>query len=183
MRRSTLGSAHRFVYLTREPCGQYSYQWVEDPVTACLNVEGLGYDIAREMLECYYWTHTFKFAHHELCLLGPFLQADSFGFGMTPAHYARNLQIQIRPLDFAFLLPEKRAFEEQRYCRAIEALNAIQTTRTEVAIEIDTTQGSLSDADYERFTLGAAEFTIQIKSAVESLREKGLRVTLGPGAS
>ena len=46
--------------------------------------------MARELLECYYWTRTFKFAHHELCLLKPFLETDGFGLGMIPAHYARR---------------------------------------------------------------------------------------------
>jgi hypothetical protein len=123
-----------------------------------MSTKGLGDDVAREMLECYYWTRTFKFSHHELCLLGPFLKTDGFGLGMIPAHYARRLQVQIQPLDFAFLLPDTRLFEEERCCKAIEALGAIQTPRTEVVLEVDLAQGSLDDADYERFSNGAASF-------------------------
>lgn len=178
VRRAALGQPHRFAHLIRESCGQFSYQWVEDPVTACLGTRSLGYDVGREMLECYYWTRTFKFSHPELCLLGPFLQTDGFGFGMIPAHYARRLQIQIQPLYLTFLLPEERALEEQQCCRAIETLSAIQTTRTEVAIEIDLSQGSLNDADYERFSDVAATFTAKVKKEVDNLKGAGLHITL-----
>lgn len=178
VRRAAMGQTYRFTHLIREPCGQYSYQWIEDPVSACLSKKSCDSNFAREMLECYYWTRTFKFAHHELCLLEPFLQTDDFGFGMIPAVYARRLQIEIQPLLFAFLLPDNRALEEQRCCRAIEALHSIQTTRTEIAIEVDLTQGTLSDADYELFSEAAANFTSKIKSVVEGLQKRGLRVTL-----
>jgi hypothetical protein len=97
---------------------------------------------------------------------------------MVPAHYARRLHIQIQPLDFAFLLPEKRLFEEQRCCKTIEALAIIKTARTEVMIEIDLGQGSLSDGDYERFSNEAAQFMLKIRSVLEVLRETGLRITL-----
>jgi hypothetical protein len=179
VRRAALGQTYRFTHLIREPCGQYSYQWTEDPASACLSKKGWDFDLAREMLECYYWTRTFKFAHHELCLLRPFLQTDGFGFGMTPAVYARRLQIQIQPLLFAFLLPDNRAFEEQQCCRAIEALQMIQTTRTEVVIEVDLAQASLNDTDYDQFLDAASKFTAEIRSMVDGLKKKGLRVTLG----
>jgi hypothetical protein len=130
------------------------------------------------MLECYYWTRTFKFAHHELCLLQPFIETDAFGLGMTPAQYARRLQVQIQPLVFAFLLPDKRLFEETRFCKAIKALAVIRTARTEVVIEVDLAQGSLVDADYERFSDGAAQFMLSIERVVESLKAQGLRVSL-----
>jgi hypothetical protein len=138
----------------------------------------LGSDVARELLECYYWTRTFKFAHHDLCLLKPFLETDGFGLGMIPAHYARRLHIQIQPLDFAFLLPDKRLFEEQRYCKTIEALAIIKTARTEIIIEVDLAQGSLGDGDYERFSNEAALFLLKIRDVIESLRRTGLRIAL-----
>jgi hypothetical protein len=143
-----------------------------------LNPEGLGDDVAREMLECYYWTRTFKFAHHELCLLRPFIETDAFGLGMIPAYYAGRLQVQIQPLVFAFLLPDKRLFEEARCCKAIEALAAIQTARTEVIVEVDLAQGSLVDTDYELFSEGAAQLVLKVKLVIEGLKKKGLRVTL-----
>lgn len=178
VRRAALGQTYRFTHLIREPCGQYSYQWIEDPITAYLGKKKYDSTFAREMLECYYWTRTFKFAHHELCLLGPFLRTDDFGLGMIPALYARRLQIEIQPLLFAFLLPDNRALEEQRCCSAIESLHSIQTPRTEIAIEVDLTQGTLSDADYEQFSDASAKLTAQIKSIVDGLKERGLRVTL-----
>ncbi|EUC46690.1 hypothetical protein COCMIDRAFT_92192 [Bipolaris oryzae ATCC 44560] len=178
VRRAALGRTYRFTHLIREPCGQYSYRWIEDPVSACLSKKGWDFNLAREMLECYYWTRTFKFAHHEMCLLEPFLGTDGFGFGMTPAVYARRLQIQIQPLLFAFLLPDNRKIEEQRFCSAIEALGMIQTARTEIAIEVDLGQASLSDADYEHFLDAATKFTIQIQSLVDALKKKGLRISL-----
>jgi hypothetical protein len=178
VRRTASGKTHRFAHLIRQSCGQYSYQWIEDPTTAYLDAQVLGDEVAREMLECYYWTRTFKFAHHELCLLRPFIETDAFGLAMTPAHYARRLQVQIQPLVFAFLLPDKRLFEERTYCKAIEALAAIQTDRTEVLIEVDLAQGSLVDADYERFSDDAAHFMLRIRRVVESLEARGLRVKL-----
>ncbi|KAG9188574.1 hypothetical protein G6011_07279 [Alternaria panax] len=178
VRRTAIGSTRRFAHLIRQPCGQHSYQWVEDPTVTYLSAEGLGDDVARELLECYYWIHTFKFAHHELCLLKPFLKTDEFGLGTIPAHYARRLHIQIQPLSFAFLLPEKRLFEEQLYCKTIEALSIVKTARTEVTVEIDLAQGSLSDGDFQRFSNEAAQFMLRIGSAVDNLRETGLRITL-----
>ncbi|KAF1831173.1 hypothetical protein BDW02DRAFT_64098 [Decorospora gaudefroyi] len=179
VRRTAYGSTHRFAHLIREPCGQHAYQWVEDPITSYLDVKRLGHEVAREMLECYYWLRTFKFAHHELCLLGPFLKSDNFGLGMLPAQYARRLQVQIRPLDFTFLLGEQRLFEEKRCCKAIETLAAIQTARTEVAIEIDLAQGSLDEADYDRFSSNAAQFMRRMARLIEELREKGMRIRVG----
>lgn len=178
VRRAALGKTFRFTHLIREPCGQYSYQWIEDPISACLSKHSYDSGFAREMLECYYWTRTFKFAHHELCLLGPFLRTDDFGLGMIPAVYARRLQIEVQPLLFAFLLPENRALEEQRCCSALESLHSIQTSRTEIAIEVDLTQGTLSDADYEQFSDAASKFLSKIKSVVDGLKGRGLRVTL-----
>lgn len=145
-------------------------------MTACLDGETLGGDVAREMLESYYWTRTFKFAHHELCLLGPFLRTDGFGLGIIPAHYARRLQIQIRPLDFAFLLPTQRHLEEEQCCKAIKELAALRTTRTDILIELDVAQGSLSDADYKRFSNEAAQFTLRIRSVVDGLKKQGLHI-------
>jgi hypothetical protein len=178
VRRTASGKTHRFVHLIRQSCGQHSYQWIEDPTTVYLNAEGLGEDVAREMLECYYWTCTFKFAHHELCLLRSFIETDAFGLGMVPAHYARRLQVQIQPLVFMFLLPNKRLFEETRCCKAIEALAAIHNAWTEVVVEVDLAQGSLVDIDYERFSEGAAQFMLKVSLVVEGLKKRGLRVTL-----
>jgi hypothetical protein len=178
VRRTVSGKTHRFAHLVRQSCGQHSYQWIEDPSIVHLNAESLGDDVAREMLECYYWTRTFKFAHHELCLLRSFIETDAFGLGMVPAHYARRLQVQIQPLVFAFLLPDKRLFEETRCCRALEALAAIKTARTEVVVEVDLAQGSLVDIDYERFSESAAQFVLKVKLVIESLKERGLRVIL-----
>ncbi|KAI4648785.1 uncharacterized protein J4E79_009856 [Alternaria viburni] len=178
VRRTATGNGRRFAHLIRQACGQHSYQWIEDPTAAYMSAEGLGSEVARELLECYYWTRTFKFAHHELFLLKPFLVTDGFGLGMIPAHYARRLHIQIRPLDFAFLLPEKRLFEERRYCKTIEGLTVIKTARTEVVIEVDLAQGSLGDGDYERFSYEVAQFMLRIRSVVETLQETGLRIHL-----
>ncbi|RMZ67407.1 hypothetical protein GMOD_00001324 [Pyrenophora seminiperda CCB06] len=176
VRRTAIDHAHCFTYLTREPCGQYSYQWVEDPMSACLDGETLGGHVAREMLESYYWTRTFKFDHNELCLLGPFLQTDGFGLGIIPAHYVRRLRIQIRPLDFAFLLPAQRRFEEEQCYKAVESLTAIRTTRTNILVEFNVAQGSLSDTDYKAFSNEAAKFTLKIRSLAESLKKQGLQV-------
>lgn len=178
VRRTAIGNNRRFTHLVRQPCGQHSYQWVEDHTAKYLSAEGLGGDVARELLECYYWTRTFKFAHHELCLLKPFLETDGFGLGMIPAHYARRLHIQIQPLTFAFLLPDKRLFEEQMCRKTIETLAIIKTARTEVVVEVDLAQGSLSDGDYERFSKESAQFMLKIESVVEILRESGLRIRL-----
>jgi hypothetical protein len=102
----------------------------------------------------------------------------SFGHLLRPAYYAGRLQVQIQPLVFAFLLPDKRLFEEARCCKAIEALAAIQTARTEVIVEVDLAQGSLVDTDYELFSEGAAQLVLKVKLVIEGLKKKGLRVTL-----
>ncbi|KAF1938997.1 hypothetical protein EJ02DRAFT_353223, partial [Clathrospora elynae] len=182
VRRTTTAQRTTFSHLIREYCGLHAYQWIEDPVASYIDVKHVGFDVAREMLESYYWTRTLKFSHQELYLLGPFLGTDSFGLGAVPANYARRMQVLIQPFSYAVLLPEERLLEEDNCCRAIGEL-ALAHTAMEVCLQIDLAQGSLDDADYESFLDGASHFMLQIVGVVESLKANGLRIRIKSSAT
>jgi hypothetical protein len=166
---------HPFAFFVRECNGHHSYQWVEDPMVAFLSSRELGKDIAREMLESYYWTRTFKFAYRDLALLETFLLYDQMGVGITPASYARHLHLQIQPFPCAMLgVPETGMFEEEKCCRAIEALTVVQTVGTKVVIEIELAQGSMNDIVLERMREDGA--LPQVLRTVNRVREMGLRI-------
>jgi hypothetical protein len=142
-----------------------------------MNAQSLGLDAAREMIERYYWTRTFKFSDRELYLLGQFLQSDQFGLGVMPGSYARRLKIHVQPYVWAQLRsPEARKSEEDRYLWAIESLGAMITTRTEITINIDLAEGLKDDMRCSGFTGRADRILRKIAQAVDGLRERGLRV-------
>lgn len=166
-----------FALLIRQSSGSHSYQWVEDRIHSVVRAELLGLEVAREMLESYFWTRTFKFSHRELDLLETFLNTDNTGLGRVPAEYAGRLHIHIRPFACAEpRAPEARRLEEQKCCRAIEALGAIKTTRTEVVVQFDLDRDSMDDYDYERNSEATGALLLQLVQATNNLREKGLRI-------
>lgn len=166
-----------FSLLIRQSFGPHSYQWVEDPMTSLIRAGTLGVDVAREMLEAYYWTRTFSFSHRELSLLHTFLETDTTGLGRTPAIYARRLHLHIQPFVCSEpRSPETRRLKEQECCSAIEALAAIKTTRTEVVVLFDMDRGSMDDVDYQRCSDATGQLLLRMVQATHVLREKGLRI-------
>jgi hypothetical protein len=165
--------------LIREHAGQYSYRWIEDPIRAILNVPVLGVDVAREMLEAYYWTRTFKISHRELPLLGSFLKTDRHGLNMIPSIYIRRLQVQLQVGNYVRThLLEDKGSKEEGALRAIEALGRDLTTRTEIAIDV-ILDGDLSDHyDGSRIACRHAEHILEILRIVGGLRERGFRIII-----
>jgi hypothetical protein len=173
--RRSPNHTHPFALFVRECTGRHSYQWIEDPMAAFLCSRDLGKDIAREILESYYWTRTFKFAQRDLALFETFLSYDQMGLGITPAKYARRLHLQIQPFPCAMLgVPETGMFEAERCCRAIEALAIVQTVGTEVVVEIELAQGSMNDVILEQMREDGG--LPQVLRAVNRVREIGLRI-------
>jgi hypothetical protein len=165
--------------LIRERFGHQSYRWIEDPIVSTMNAQSLGLDAAREMIESYYWTRTFKFSDRELYLLGQFLQTDQFGLGVMPASYARRLKLHVQPYLWAQLRSaEARKAEEDRCMWAIESLGTMLTTRTEITIDIDLAEGLRDDMRCSGFTGRADRILRKIAQGIEGLREKGLRVNI-----
>ena len=161
---------YSFAHLVREPVGPHSYQWVEDPVASYLENERIGLHVAREMLESYYWTRTFKFSHHNLDLLGTFLDTDRFGLGVTPTQYARRVQLQIQPFTC-----EAR---QQKWLRAAEALSTLRSARLEIEVQIDLAHGAIDDSGFENVTDNVVRFLLEAVQTVNELKEKGLRVKI-----
>jgi hypothetical protein len=167
------------VLLIRERSYQQSYCWIEDPISSSVSAQNLGLDAAREMLESYYWTRTFKFSGRDLSLLAPFLKTDKFGLGMIPASYARRLHIQLQPYIWTQLrLPEARKIEEERCVRTIEAVGLMLTSRTEITIDIDLAEGLKDDMESLAWTERAEKSLLRISQVVKSLKDRGLRVNI-----
>jgi hypothetical protein len=173
-RSATLGGSTAL--LVREYTGRHSYRWIEDPIDAIINASAIQHDyIAREMLEAYYWSRTFKVSHRELPRLGSFLETDKFGLGMIPAAYVRRLQIQLHGDVFVQTRwSEPKWVEYEKTVRIIERLSGVLTKRTEVTIEFDLHRGrqdSLGD------TVKTEEMQ-HLVHAVERLREAEMRITM-----
>ncbi|KAH7346927.1 hypothetical protein BKA66DRAFT_554678 [Pyrenochaeta sp. MPI-SDFR-AT-0127] len=175
--RRAMANKKSFSLLIREATGAHSYQWLEDPIASYLNEKQVGLDVAREMLESYYWTKTFKFSHHELRLLGTFLETDKFGLGMIPANYVRRIRLQVQPFAIALLHgPETRDVEQQRCKKAMEALAAIHTARTEVDVEVDLAHDSLDDVNYKRSSDDAIHFLLKTVQDLNRSKDRGLHM-------
>ncbi|KAI8938589.1 hypothetical protein NX059_004465 [Plenodomus lindquistii] len=177
IRRST-NNGNAFDFLVREPLGPHAYVWVEDPTTSYIGAARKTADVAREMLEAYYWTRVFKFSHRELDLLETFLRCDLFGLGTIAMIYARRLHIQLRPFAGAERSPEHDTVEQQRCHRAIVALAAIQSARTEVVVQFNLDQGFLGCADYTRFSPEDENILFQVISDLITLKERGLHIEI-----
>jgi hypothetical protein len=177
--RRSANPANLFSLLIRERSYQQSYRWIEDPIVSTISARRLGLDAAREMVESYYWTRTFKFSDRELYLLVPFLQDDQFRVGVTPSSYARRLKLRIQPYVWAQLRsPEARKSEEERCIHAIEALDAMLTTRTEVTIDVDMAEELKDDTRCLGSIDRAQRALRKIVQVVDRLKERGLRVDI-----
>jgi hypothetical protein len=164
-----------FKLLVREPFGLRSYQWVDEPIASRLNLSSVGPQVARELLESYYATRTFKFSQDGLQLLPLFLQTDAFSLGVIPANHAQHLQIHIQPFAYALLdEPASRMWEETKCLKAIEGLVTIQTARLEYHIDVELAQESLDDVDYEHLCNDVGHFLLGLVYVTEKLKEQGL---------
>lgn len=166
-------------FLTRQVSGQHSYHWMEDPVTSLISSGYLGPEACRELLESYYRTRAFRFAHHELLLLGTFLKIDKFGTDLIPAHHVRHLHLQIQPYSYRSMhSSEPKDPNEILHLQGIEALSASLTTRSKVIINIDLATG-FEDDDYCAQPLGGhcEELCLsQIDRVIKVLSDKGLQM-------
>jgi hypothetical protein len=166
--------------LVRECTGRHSYRWIEDPIDSIINALDVEHDyIAREMIEAYYWTRIFKVSSRELSLIGPFLETDKFGLGMTPACYARRLQIQIHADDCAQARRSKAGRAEyETNLQIIGALGAVLSTRTEVIIDVGLLGDERNDGDNLQNLVEAGKILDQFMQAVELLRDSGVRIAI-----
>jgi hypothetical protein len=163
--------------LVRERAGQHSYRWIEDPIQSILDVPALGTEVARELLEAYYWTRTFKFSHREKSLVERFLKTDRYGLGMIPADYVRHLHLSCR------IGIRGRDVEDNETLRTIEGFGGLLTIRTEVDIDVDFSQDYRVESDMSE-TLAEVESTCaRISGVVERLSSKGLRIRTSCGQS
>lgn len=163
-------------FLIRHTSGQHSYQWIRDPIASIISIQNLGVEIAKEMLESYYWTRTFKFSHHESLLLVPFLLTDSFGLDMVPADYARRIHLSVQPFECPRArMSHIRETELKQCLAAVEALSRIRTPRTEVIINMDLSESFAIDIDHQRSPDDNYEILPKIEQVVDSLTKQGLR--------
>ncbi|KAL5116627.1 hypothetical protein ACEQ8H_005505 [Pleosporales sp. CAS-2024a] len=176
IRRPTVVS-DMYALLVRQPTGHGSYRWAEDAVHALCDVSKLGYQGARELLEAYYWSRTFKCSHRELSVVGPFLQTDRYGLGLTPGCFMRRLQLQIQA-DMCSQndISEARSAVEEAV-GAIKGLGNVLTLRTEVSIDVSLPE-LVGDREYALKSSRIHDLSREVEKAVESLRAKGLRVAL-----
>jgi hypothetical protein len=156
--------------LVRERAGQHSYRWIEDPIQSILDVPALGIEVARELLEAYYWTRTFKFSHREMSLAESFLKTDRYGLGMRPADYVRHLHLSCR------IGMRGRQVEEDETLRTIEGFGGLLTIRTEVDIDVDFGQDFRVENNVSE-ALAKNELTCsRVSDVVERLSGRGLRI-------
>lgn len=136
------------------------------------------------MLEAYYWTRTFKFSHRELELIELFLASDMFNLGRTAAYYTRHLHIQIQPFENAALIcPRTAQIEEGRCLRAIAALAAIETARTEVLVHFDLNHTLTESLEAGHLRAAAEPLLLKMTSALVALKAKGLRIEIAISGS
>lgn len=134
-------------------------------------------EAAREVLETYYGTRTFKFIHDELSALRPFLGADTFSLAMRPADHVRQLHLQIQPFKYAQLREPNAKDQEERTCReALESLLVLQSSCTTIEIYADLAQGFCDDEEYYELLDDAAGFIFRTIGLFDPLRNKGLKV-------
>jgi hypothetical protein len=164
-------------FLMRERYGRHAYQWIEDPIRSLISIHNLGWDVAKEMLETYYWTRTFRFSHRELPLMASFLETDHFGLGILPATYARRLYLHIQP-DILARLPscDEWRKEELKCLAAITTLGVILTARTEIYIDMEVAE--VYDEPERPSTQLAVSFTGEAVQAVKALEGRGLRIRM-----
>ena len=175
--RHTTGS--KPALLVRRPIGTHSYQWIEDPILQKLGPERIGMDAAKEILDTYYSTRTFKFVHEELGLVQPFLEHDVFGLAIRPANHLRRLHLQIQPFKYAQLRELKlKEEEEMKWRRALESLTVLQVSKTTIDIHVDLTQGFADDEECEELLDEAAAFVFRTIELSDTLRMSGLNLAL-----
>ncbi|KZM26498.1 uncharacterized protein EKO05_0005423 [Ascochyta rabiei] len=166
-------------FLVRQPISTHSYQWIEDPTLLHMSPDRIGRDAAREVLDAYYQTRTFKFAHRELGSLRTFLETDRFCLDMRPADHVRRVHLQIQPSLHAQLRDfESKDEEIGKCCQALGALAAVQTSRTTVTVHLDLAQDFFGSEEEERLVTDAAGFVFRIVEVIDNLRLKGLRIDL-----
>jgi hypothetical protein len=156
--------------LVRERAGQHSYRWIEDPIQSILDVPALGIEVARELLEAYYWTRTFKFSHREIGLVERFLKTDRYGLGMIPADYVRHLHLSCR------IGMRAKQVEENDTLRTIQGFCGLLTIRTEVDIDVDLGQDFRVEGDLSEPLVETEPTCSWISDVAKELRRKGLRI-------
>lgn len=167
------------VLLIRQSTGTHSYQWVEDPVLLQLSPDRLGPDLARELLETYYRTRTFKFVHEQLGTVSSFLKGDKFWLAMRPADHVRRVQMQIAPFRNAQLrMPNLKDEDEVRCHQALVSLGDLQHPRSNVDIRVDLAQGFVDEEEYEDLLNDAAGFLFRVVKQLNILKMHGLNVDL-----
>lgn len=165
--------------LVRQSIGTHSYQWVEDPILLQLCPDRIGLGPAREILDTYYRTRTFKLIHDDLESVQSFLETDRFELSMRPADHVRRLHLQIQPFRYAQLrMLESRIDEESRCCRALQSLATLRTPQASVDIHVDLAQGFLNAEEDEELLDDAAGFVMRIVDLVRTLRVSGLNVRM-----
>ncbi|KAH4410113.1 hypothetical protein HBH92_127860 [Parastagonospora nodorum] len=167
------------VLLVRQQTSQCSYRWIEDPIHATLTNPALEPETAKEMLEAYYWTRTFKCSHRDLPFLGSFLNTDRYGLGMAPSAYIRRLQVQVQ----VECVPHAQSSEAQIFTRktqlcAIQALSEVLTARTEVDIDVVLPGDLQYGCDGSETRCHLAEDMSDIVEMVGCLRKGGVRTTV-----
>jgi hypothetical protein len=164
------------VLLVRQPTSQCSYRWMEDPIHLILNIATLKDQVAKELLEAYYWTRTFKCSHRDLPFLGLFLNTDRYGFGMVPSSYIRRLQLQIE-VDYGthLKLPLAKEVVGKSNLHAIKGLAEVLTTRTEVCIDVIVPSDVQDDYDCPEIL---EESVLEIEKVVAGLRQGGFRISV-----
>lgn len=83
--RRSHGQQAAFTYLTRQRYGKHAYRWLEDPVHSLVSARNVRREVAKELLETYYWTRCFRFSHRELPTIASFLATDHCGLAVIPA--------------------------------------------------------------------------------------------------
>lgn len=173
------GTESRPNLLVRHSTGPHSYQWIKDSTLQRLGPDRVGVTAAREILQTYYRTRTFKFTHDELSTLEQFLEADTFDLSMRPADHVQRLHLQIQPFQYARLRKSDAMSKEERTCReALESLQNLYSTRAAIEIHADLAQGFCDDEEYNELLEEAAGFIFRTIDLVRRLQKEGTRIEL-----
>jgi hypothetical protein len=160
----------------RERICQRSYRWIEDPISSVVSAQDLRLGTAKDMLQSYYWSHTFKFSGRVIFLLVPFLKTKMFGLEIIPALYVRRLHIELHSYIWAlFNLPGIRRIEEQIYFSTIETLDDASTSLTEITLNIKQVEDMEDDIESVVMSEKAKR---RIGHTVQNLRGRCLRIRI-----
>lgn len=144
---------------------------MEDPIASVIDAEQVGADVAREMLETYYWTRVFKFSQYESAVLGAFLTTDKFGLNLYPAEYARHLHLTLQPPKYVATAPVKGPSDFNKCLATVEALTAVHAARLQVVFDMDLTDCVEDETD-------RAMPLLIVENMVKNLNARGLRAKI-----